>query len=235
MKKEIKFTLIELLMVVTIILILAALLLPSLGRAKEKARIAVCQNNHKQLMLATQLYCDDNNSMMPYHVWYTDFAGSTGVHRYARSYKAEEKPLWSYTGQGTQINGNSWCPSDKGDPRKGSDKRPYSLLMGSSYIVTYAGGGHINIQNVANMPRFGGLGKTIDSWEAPSYKIAYFPLVLFNNRSWLLEQSRWHGQSVGDTWYPVSYMDGHSDLQEFEWLPSDKPPRGSNYERDGYY
>ena len=182
--KKTKFTLIELLVVVAIIAILAAILLPALTRAKEKARVAVCIGNHKQLMLATVLYTDDNNGMMPYHVWYQDWAGSTGKHHWSSKYKAEDKPLNPYLGGGDQIEGNAWCPSDKGDPLYDSRKGSEAYNMGSSYIVTYASGGHVNISNVTNMPRFGGMGKTLNYWDEPSYKIAYFPLVLLNNRTW---------------------------------------------------
>ena len=61
------FTLIELLVVVAIIAMLISILMPSLQRAREQSKRAVCASNHKNMGLATQLYTEDHNG------WVTDW------------------------------------------------------------------------------------------------------------------------------------------------------------------
>jgi len=60
---------VELLVVIAIIAILAALLLPALSRAKERAYRAQCTSNLKQLGVAIELYADDHNDQLPGPVW----------------------------------------------------------------------------------------------------------------------------------------------------------------------
>ena len=64
MKRVFLFTLIELLVVIAIIAILAAMLLPALSKARDKARSITCTNNLKHIALAEQIYAQDSDDVV---------------------------------------------------------------------------------------------------------------------------------------------------------------------------
>lgn len=72
-RAESGFTLVELLVVISIIALLLSILMPSLRAAREQAKTIVCQSNKHQLAIGFQLYLNDNNQFLPPRRPWPDF------------------------------------------------------------------------------------------------------------------------------------------------------------------
>jgi len=217
------FTLIELLVVIAIIAILASLLLPSLSKARDRAALATCIGNHKQMSLAQALYADDHDGMMPEHQWYTDFAGETGKHPWSPK---GPRPLNEYLSDDMSVVS---CPKDEGDSYRRTTVPRY-LDFGNSYIVQVIGG--INIGRTTNN-RPSAKPIRMNSFLFPEYKISFHSPNMRTLRYWTDPLTRWH--SEGLPYFPTSFIDGHAEHFFLWWKVSDRSPYGMNINRDGYY
>lgn len=117
-KNQIFFTLIELLIVVSIIIILMAMLLPALRNAREIAKATSCLNNIRQTYLGTAGYASDFNGNAPfYKPWYTTAAESVTYSRQlSLSYGSQSTANILFRGaqmieNGYWLPGHLQCPS----------------------------------------------------------------------------------------------------------------------------
>ena len=117
MKNCQKFTLVELLIVVAIIAILASLLMPSLMRAKEQARVAVCVSQFKQSGIALAAYTADNKGQYPPSAGSCCSWITSGGKDYWAQYTSSNGLLNEYLGdfKDGDFVPPSKCPSATGD------------------------------------------------------------------------------------------------------------------------
>ena len=127
------FTLVELLVVISIIAVLVALLLPALSAAREQARRVVCANGVRQFVLATHLYAQDNDDMPPNATPFYDAPDIIVYPRVLFDGSMRYKMAMDYG----LMNDGAWvCPSGM-DPARFSIWRSHQDDF-ATYVQTYS-------------------------------------------------------------------------------------------------
>jgi len=208
------FTLIELLVVIAIIALLVSILMPTLGRAKEQARIAVCASNLRTLTYAWRLYAEENDGLLPD----SDCSDICDYPWVGYGYQSPEEDairsgvLWPYAGSLKNYH----CPSDQSEF---TCTMKHVCSYGMNDYLGEKGGNRANCRHVHK----------IDDIATPADVFVFLDEEDYRDRNWgsfvipLYGEDQSASYRFGDhpgTWHLdgicLSFADGHAEYWKWK-------------------
>jgi prepilin-type N-terminal cleavage/methylation domain-containing protein len=245
------FTLIELRVVMSIITILASMMLPSLGRAKEKGHMTTCINNLHQMGIALKLYADDHDGRFPPTRVYElgsrrpkrcrpALGGNDPGPPWQDYYpSAQVRPLYNYVKPSPVYR----CPMDKGQRANACPDPPFKPsnweAIGCSYqynagaLTLLSGGGFLH----KPADPINGIAEKSESWApSPTHYILMHepPARLYGCIHYEAEWHQWHyahgATDITDPAHarqqfisPVLFVDTHVAVHNFSRALTEDP------------